>query len=219
MSDPQPVSLRRRIGALQVEPEQSELPTLQASGSKKGETEPSNLPVTEAAPWSCTVARDSTLVRSFGLDALSLSLGRICIALVVLSDLLDRSADITALYTDVGVVPRCTTYLDLPHHYFSLYLSVGNATGVAALMLLHAACACALLVGYHTTAGAQPPQQTASTLCNHSFPLLSLACSISLHVGASCVPCKSQRPGKSLWRLALVCDTLLVVLSTIRLGR
>jgi hypothetical protein len=87
----------------------------------------------------------------FGIDLRSLALFRICLALVVLADLAIRAADLTAHYTDAGVLPRAALLAVSPGaRYAPLYLLDGSALWPAALFLITAACAVALLIGYRT---------------------------------------------------------------------
>ena len=55
--------------------------------------------------------RASLLAQLFGVDLRSLALFRVAIAVVVLVDLVVRADDLTALYTDVGVLPRSDSQL------------------------------------------------------------------------------------------------------------
>src|ERR1051326_3713929 len=97
--------------------------------------------------------------RVFGLDLRSLALFRIGIAVFVLYDLISRSFDLTAHYTDSGVMPRRWAF-----QYFagsplyqawnpaslSIHFLTGTAIGVVGIFLIHAAAAVALLLGYRT---------------------------------------------------------------------
>ncbi len=92
--------------------------------------------------------------RLFAIDLRSLGLLRICLALLVLVDLAGRSMDITAHYTDSGILPRA----DLLARdrgswapYFSVHMLTGSTVGEAALFLLAALWGVSFLVGYRTT--------------------------------------------------------------------
>lgn len=85
------------------------------------------------------------------IDTRSLALFRIGIALVLLGDLLIRLQDVTAHYTDWGVLPRdilIAHVIDVSN--LSLHLINGTAPFQVILFCLSALCAMALLVGYHT---------------------------------------------------------------------
>lgn len=82
------------------------------------------------------------------LDLRALAALRIGLGLTVLLDLLLRSQDLTAFYTDDGVLPR-STLLQIPHPtYLNLYLAVGDALGAGFLMLLLAAAALGFTLGW-----------------------------------------------------------------------
>lgn len=84
------------------------------------------------------------------LDLRALAALRIAVGLLVLLDLALRSRDLQAFYTDQGVLPR-ETLLRIPHPtYFGLYLAAGTWLGVAFLMLLTAAAAVGLTLGWRT---------------------------------------------------------------------
>jgi hypothetical protein len=93
----------------------------------------------------------SILPEIFGLDLRSLAAFRLGMALFVLFDLYSRSWDLTAHYTDVGVMPRSfvTQYYWNPA-FFSVHLVTGTATGIAILFAIQAIAAVGLLVGYRT---------------------------------------------------------------------
>jgi len=88
------------------------------------------------------------------LDLRALAWLRVGLALVVLTDLALRLRDLTAFYTDAGVLPRAAL-LGIAHNtYFGLHLTAGTGWGVALLAGLLALAALALLVGYHTRTAA-----------------------------------------------------------------
>ncbi len=92
------------------------------------------------------------LAALFAVDLRSLALFRIGVAGATLWDLTLRSADLTAHYTDLGVLPRgALTALSPANSYVSLHFYAGVHPALTALLfLLHAAAALALLVGYRT---------------------------------------------------------------------
>ncbi len=89
----------------------------------------------------------------FALDLRSLALWRVATALLVLADLLRRSVDLVAHYTDAGVLPR--EVLRQSSYYFppgswSLYLLSGDAWFAGGLLILNAIAAIALLLGWRS---------------------------------------------------------------------
>jgi hypothetical protein len=92
--------------------------------------------------------------RLFAIDLRSLGLFRILVAVLVLIDLVGRSTDLAAHYTDTGILPRAALLAYDPGNwspYFSVHMLTGTALGEAALFLLAALWGIALLVGYRTT--------------------------------------------------------------------
>jgi predicted DCC family thiol-disulfide oxidoreductase YuxK len=93
----------------------------------------------------------SYLTRVFGADLRSLAALRIGCAALIILDLLQRSTDLVAHYTDYGVVPRT---LVMQHSSSRWYVSLHFMSGVwqmqALLFVLAALAAAALLVGYRT---------------------------------------------------------------------
>lgn len=87
------------------------------------------------------------------VDLRALAWLRAGLALTVLLDLALRLRDVTAHYTDAGVMPR-TVWLGMATHstYGNLHMTVGTEWGVAFLACLEVLAALALLVGYHTRA-------------------------------------------------------------------
>jgi predicted DCC family thiol-disulfide oxidoreductase YuxK len=86
----------------------------------------------------------------FGIDLRTLALFRVMVALMVLADLASRARDLTAHYTDAGVLPRAD-HLRLPGGWrWSVHLLGGSATVEALLFALAALIALALLAGYRT---------------------------------------------------------------------
>jgi hypothetical protein len=94
----------------------------------------------------------SLLHSAFGIDLRSLALFRIAVACVILLDLVVRARDLTAHYSDGGVLPRSAlvdTFAASPWH-LSLHLMNGTTVVQALLFMLAAVCALLLLVGYRT---------------------------------------------------------------------
>ncbi len=86
----------------------------------------------------------------FGTDLRSLAILRIGIALIIIIDLLFRFSDITAFYSDEGVLPR-KVYLDyFDNWYVSLNLINGLPQIQALLFLITEIFAFLFLVGFHT---------------------------------------------------------------------
>src|SRR5262249_1019065 len=83
----------------------------------------------------------------FGLDLRSLALFRVCLALVLLWDLLVRAGDLRAHYTDQGILPVANVPVTSP-------ISVHNLNGPfgyqASLFVIAALCAVGLLLGWRT---------------------------------------------------------------------
>src|SRR5688572_2782764 len=95
--------------------------------------------------------RPSLFARMFGLDVRSLVAFRIGLALFILYDLISRSLDLTAHYTDVGTVPRSFLLQNFwGPAYFSLHMWTGTALGIALIFLIHGLAAVGLLLGYRT---------------------------------------------------------------------
>lgn len=93
----------------------------------------------------------NTWQKQFGIDCRSLILFRVGLALLILADLFMRLQDLTAHYTDSGILPRH----DLIAHFlgrseFSFHLISGTWGGQLILFAIQAIFALFLLVGYHT---------------------------------------------------------------------
>src|SRR5207249_2480615 len=91
------------------------------------------------------------LLRSiFGIDLRTLALFRVMLAMVVLADLALRARDLTAHYSDRGVLPRAALIGDIGSWKPSLHFISGSATFQAMLFVLAGLVALAMLVGYRT---------------------------------------------------------------------
>jgi hypothetical protein len=86
----------------------------------------------------------------FTLDARSLALGRILLGGLLLLDLGLRAGDLTAHYTDGGVLPRADFRPEAWDFLWSLHGLAGTASFETALFVAHAVFAFALLVGFRT---------------------------------------------------------------------
>ena len=92
----------------------------------------------------------SKLTELFTVDLRSLAIMRIGIAIVLIVDLIYRFSDISALYSDEGILPR-NTYIDyFDSWYFSIYLISGLPIVHAFLFLLTGFVAFFFLIGYRT---------------------------------------------------------------------
>ncbi|HEY9647429.1 MAG TPA: HTTM domain-containing protein [Chroococcidiopsis sp.] len=90
------------------------------------------------------------LSEMFGLDLRSLALFRIGLALILLTDLSIRAWDITAHYSDSGLMPRTLLREIAKPGYWSLH-ALSGAVGVQVVLFLLAGFAALLmLVGYRT---------------------------------------------------------------------
>ena len=86
----------------------------------------------------------------FELDLRALGALRISLGLVVLLDLLLRLRDLTAFYTDQGVLPRIVL-LQIPHPtLFNFLITVGTKAGVLLWFGLLAAAAVGVVIGWRT---------------------------------------------------------------------
>ena len=99
----------------------------------------------------------SNLNKIFSVDLRSLAALRLGAASLILADLVDRASDLTAFYTDAGVLPRWVLSAGLPHFdvtpvppWMSLHMLGGSWVFEAALCVIAGACALMLLVGYQT---------------------------------------------------------------------
>ena len=95
----------------------------------------------------------SKILDVFGADLRSLAVFRIVLALLVLADLANRATDMTAHYSDRGILPRVAVVSDadvLSPYAFSLNLINGLPQFQALLFGVAALAALAMLAGYRT---------------------------------------------------------------------
>ncbi len=91
------------------------------------------------------------VVEIFGADLRSLATFRIVLALLVLSDLANRATDLSAHYTDAGIMPRTVLVEQVLSPWaFSLDLMNGGRLFQALLFGVAAFAAFGMLVGYRT---------------------------------------------------------------------
>lgn len=93
-----------------------------------------------------------TLTRAvFKVDVRALAAFRICLGLLILSDLIIRTGDITAHYSDSGVLPRSAVINNLiSKYYFSIHLINGLPEFQFFLFGINALVAILLIIGYRT---------------------------------------------------------------------
>lgn len=87
----------------------------------------------------------------FEIDARSLAAFRISLGLLVLADLIRRSRNLTAFYTDFGVFPRQAFIAHQNPYHLSFHLVSGEAWAQALLFVLGGCFALALTIGYRTS--------------------------------------------------------------------
>ena len=111
-------------------------------------------PDTTAVPKSPPVRRRRVyekVMDVFGADLRSLAVFRVVVALLVLADLASRATDLSAHYTDNGVLPRTVLVEEVLNPWaFSLNLMNGQALFQALLFGVAALAALGMLVGYRT---------------------------------------------------------------------
>ncbi|HVA49007.1 MAG TPA: HTTM domain-containing protein [Pirellulales bacterium] len=118
------------------------------------------------------------LVQGLAIDVRSLAAFRVALATVVLIDLAERAADLTAHYTDAGVLPRAARIV-MEHNEtaaagpwaWSLHMAAGTTGGQAALFLAAAVFGFALLIGYRTRLAAAASWLLTVSVC-HRNPIL-----------------------------------------------
>src|ERR671921_1136950 len=101
--------------------------------------------------WSVERWAYAKVVEIFGADLRSLATFRIVLALLVLADLANRATDISAHYTDAGIMPRTVLVQQLLSPWaFSLHLMNGGGLFQALLFGVASLAAFGMLVGYRT---------------------------------------------------------------------
>jgi len=86
----------------------------------------------------------------FTLDARSLALGRMLLGALLLLDLALRASDLTAHYSDAGVLPRSDFRLQAWDFLWSVHTAAGSTPFEAGLLALHAVFTFGMLVGFRT---------------------------------------------------------------------
>ena len=86
----------------------------------------------------------------FGCDLRTLALFRVSLALVLLTDLINRAEFLTAHYTDFGILPRTDAIAWLAPWRLSIHLFNGSTFFQALLFIIAGLFALALLIGYRT---------------------------------------------------------------------
>jgi len=85
------------------------------------------------------------------LDKRSLALFRISIAFTILWDLADRSRDLSAHYTDEGLMPRTVVLSDFwNYNWTSIYMMSGNFWVTWILFIINSIIALFLMIGFQT---------------------------------------------------------------------
>ncbi len=98
-----------------------------------------------------TINANKKLEEILGLDLRSLAFFRITLALLIITNLWERSQALTAHYTDFGVLPRGFLGQGLLSPWaWSLHFFSGQPIFQALLFLLAVLAAVALLIGFHT---------------------------------------------------------------------
>lgn len=97
------------------------------------------------------VPKKKLLTEIFSLDVRSLALFRACLALVILADLVARSVDLRAHYTDAGLLPRASAITEYGQYSFlSFHFFGGTVITQSVLFIFAGLCAVGLLLGYRT---------------------------------------------------------------------
>ena len=98
-------------------------------------------------------ARAWTLVRAiFGIDLRTLALFRVMLGAIIIADLALRARDLSAHYSDRGVLTRAALLADLGSWAPSLHLMSGAPLVQALLFVIAGLVALAMLIGYRTRA-------------------------------------------------------------------
>src|SRR5215212_5871678 len=101
--------------------------------------------------WSAQHWAYAKVMEIFGADLRSLATFRIVLALLVLSDLANRATDLSAHYTDAGIMPRTVLVEQVLSPWaFSLNLMNGGGLFQALLFGVAAFAAFGMLLGYRT---------------------------------------------------------------------
>lgn len=117
--------------------------------------------------------RSPRLHAVFGIDLRTLALFRAVLAAVLLFDLLRRYGDLSALYTDAGVMPRSwLVQTDSPWH-LSLYLINGTPLVTGLLLSVQVLAALGLLLGWRTRLATVVSWLMWGWLCNRN-PLVMI---------------------------------------------
>jgi len=117
-----------------------------------------SVPTSDQRVWQPeTAGWPRRLAEIFGIDLRSLAAFRIGLGLWLLFDLFNRAQDLTAHYTDAGVLPRIDRIRlytwaeqDGGRYLWSLHMLSGEAWAQIVLFGIAAVCAGCLLVGYQT---------------------------------------------------------------------
>ena len=87
----------------------------------------------------------------FSLDLRSLAVARVGLGTLLLVDLCIRFTDLSAHYTDFGILPRSAYLLDFANKWHpSFHLMSGLGFWLAALFVLHLLISVSLIIGYRT---------------------------------------------------------------------
>lgn len=94
--------------------------------------------------------RIASLTDIFGVDLRTLALFRVLLGVYLLADLAGRARDLTAHYTDFGVLPRDVANALLSPGALSVHFLSGSAGFTAALFIIAALFALLLIIGWRT---------------------------------------------------------------------
>src|SRR5690349_11156361 len=97
-----------------------------------------------AAPNDFASRAATKIARIFGIDLRTLALFRVCLALIILLDLALRARDLTAHYSDYGVLPRAALLGDIGYRFPSLHLISGSSKFEALMFVFSGVVALAL---------------------------------------------------------------------------
>lgn len=99
---------------------------------------------------SASAIRLATFREIFAVDLRTLALFRVLLGVYIILDLIFRARDLTAHYTDFGIMPRSDAVDFLSDSSFSIHLINGSALFQALLFLIAGLFALMLLVGWRT---------------------------------------------------------------------